>query len=219
MKKVVPLKWRYVPSTPAPWAASHYPSDPACATIQAWVHGSRDEDQKSRAEEMLAIKPHHFVDIITAFGDGQTQFEPHPYGHAVHSVAAEILADHAVLLRIELGADMICFPCRHNVDGFCDDTIDTSFRPEAPTSKREWNLLIDRRWCQRLGLRQDDRLTAHELCLLIRDRAGDITDIYRESPPARTAERQSKLERGITRFLAASRVRLLPEPDAGAATT
>lgn len=160
---------------------------------------------------MLAIKPHHFVDIITALGEGRTQFEPHPYGHAVHSVATEILANPSVRLRIELGADDICLPCRHNADGLCDDTIDTSFRPKAPKSKREWNLLIDRRWCERLGLWQDDPLTARELCLLIRDRARDITDVYREIPPKQTAERQSKLERGVTRFLDESKVSLSPE--------
>ena len=96
---------------------------------------------------MISIKPHHFVDIITAFGGGRTEFEPHPYAHALHSVAERILSDPGVRLRIELGADDICLPCRHNADGLCDDTIDTSFRPEAPRSKLEWNLLIDRRWC------------------------------------------------------------------------
>jgi hypothetical protein len=150
---------------------------------------------------MIAIKPHHFVDILTAFGEGHTEFRPHPYGHAVHSVAREILANRDIQLRIEFGADDICHPCRHTVDGLCDDTIDNSFRPQAPKSKREWNLLIDERWCERLGLVQDDRLTARDLCLRIRDRAGDITDIYREIPAEMTAERQAKLRKGLVRFL------------------
>ena len=150
---------------------------------------------------MIAIKPHHFVDIVTAFGDGRTAFQPHPYGHALHSVAKAILEDRDVNLRIELGADDICLPCRHNIDGQCDDTIDTSFRPAAPESKREWNLIIDRRWCQRLGVQQDDQLTARDLCSRIRDRAGDISDVYREIPSGRTAERQAKLHKGATKFL------------------
>ena len=53
-------------------------------------------------------KPHHFVDIVTALGDGGTDFQPHPYGHAVHSVAKELLAHRDVVLCIELGADDIC---------------------------------------------------------------------------------------------------------------
>lgn len=149
---------------------------------------------------MIAIKPHHFVDIVTVYGEGRKEFMPHPYGHAVHIVACEILSGRDVVLRIELGADDICAPCRHNIGGLCDDTIDTTFRPLAPQSKREWNLLIDRRWCERLGLKQDDCLTARELCARIRDRAGDITDIYREIPPERTAERQAKLQKGIGMF-------------------
>ena len=150
---------------------------------------------------VIAIKPHHFVDLITMLGDGLRRVEPHPYGHAVHRVAEEILDNPETELVIELGADDICRPCCHNIDGLCDDVIDTSFRPLAPASKREYNLLIDRRWCERLGLEEHDRLTARELCGRIRDCAGDITDIYRETPPERTSERQARLRRGVVAFL------------------
>ena len=150
---------------------------------------------------MIAIKPHHFVDIVTSIGEGQRQFAPHPYGHAVHTVSERILADPDVMLRMELGADDICAPCRYNIDGVCEDTIDTSFRPLAPESKREYNLLLDRRWSARLCLRQDEELSARELCRRIRDGAGDITDIYREMPAEGTAERWAKLEKGLAVFL------------------
>jgi len=151
--------------------------------------------------EAIQMKPHHLVDIITSFAGGQTTFKPHPYGHAVHSVAARVLSDRDVLLEMELGADDICKPCKHNIDGLCDDTIDTSFRPDAPSSKREYNLLLDERWCERLGLQQGDRLTAREFCQRLRDGMGDIRDIYRENPDQRIAERKEKLEAGIARFL------------------
>ena len=153
------------------------------------------------AKDALCIKPHHFVDIITAFGAGRAKFEPHPYGHAVHSVAGRILADRDAALEMELGADDICQPCKHNVDGTCDDTIDTSFRPSAPSSKQEWNLVIDQRWCERLGIGQGDQFSAREFCQRLRQQAGDITDVYREIPAARTAERARSLEEGIRRFL------------------
>ncbi|MBN2451405.1 MAG: hypothetical protein JXR77_13520 [Lentisphaeria bacterium] len=149
---------------------------------------------------MLTIKPHHFVDILTALGEGRREYAPHPYGHALHSVAATILANPDVTLQIELGADDICHPCRHNIGNRCDDTIDTSYRPNAPASKQDWNLRIDRRWCQRLALAQGNRLTARQLCQRIRERAGDIADIYREIPEDRTAQRQAKLEMGIAMY-------------------
>jgi hypothetical protein len=153
--------------------------------------------------DAVRIKPHHFVDIVAALGRGQMTFEPHPYGHDVHGVAARLLDDHDTLLEIELGADDICRPCVHNADGLCDDTIDTSFRPDAPSSKREYNVLIDERWCERLGLTPGQRLTARELCRLLRERAGDIAGIYRENPADRTAKRAEDLGAGIAKYLEA----------------
>ncbi|MFH1743608.1 MAG: hypothetical protein ABIH23_31780 [bacterium] len=150
---------------------------------------------------IIRIKPHHFIDIIRDIGGGQTEFEPHPYGHAVHTVAARIIRNPNILLRMELGADDICGPCEHNVNGICDDTIDTSHRPQAPSSKREWNLLIDRRWCKRLRLEKNDTLTAIEFCERLRDQAGDISDIYPENPPEQTRDRARKLKAGIAVFL------------------
>ena len=157
--------------------------------------------------EVIRIKPHHFVDIITALGRGQTRFEPHPYGHAVHTIAVHTIAAYLLTMRdttleIELGADDICRPCKHNVDGLCDDTIDTSFRPDAPSSKRIYNLLIDRRWCERLSLAQGDRLSTRQFCIRLRDQSGDLTDIYREIPVDRTVTRNRDLRAGIKRFLA-----------------
>ena len=152
-------------------------------------------------KNVILIKPHHFVDIITSFSAENIAFEPHPYGHAVHTVSEHIWQDRDVLLEMELGADDICEPCKHNIDGLCDDTIDTSFRPEAPSSKREWNLIIDKRWCERLKLQQGGRLTAREFCQRLQDNTDDITDIYREIPVERTAARARKLRAGISKFL------------------
>jgi hypothetical protein len=152
-------------------------------------------------ETVLRVKPHHAVDILTSYGGGQESFDPHPYGHALHAVARRILADREVLLEMEMGADDICAPCSHNASGLCDDVIDTSYRPRAPSSKREWNLTIDRRWCERLGLAQGDRLTARQFCERLRDRAGDLTDLYREIPADRTAERAAKLRAGVAKYL------------------
>ena len=149
----------------------------------------------------ICIKPHHFVDILTYYGAGQATFEPHPYGHAQHTVAAQIHADHDILLEIELGTDDICAPCAHNIAGLCDDVIDTSFRPQAPSLKREWNLLIDRRWCERLDVSPGDRLSARAFAERLLDRMGDLSDIYPEMPEDGTAQRRTKLSRGITKFL------------------
>ncbi|HUT61218.1 MAG TPA: hypothetical protein VNA25_25495 [Phycisphaerae bacterium] len=152
-------------------------------------------------DEPIRIKPHHFVDILTSFGQGQREFAPHPYGHAVHTVSEHVLARRDAELLMDLGADAICAPCVHNIDGLCDDEIDTSYRPAAPRLKREWNLIIDRRWCERLGLREGKKLTARQFAERLRGRMGDITDIYREIPPERTADRAQNLMKGVRFFL------------------
>jgi hypothetical protein len=151
--------------------------------------------------EVILIKPHHFVDIIRTFGDERPQFRPHPYGHDVHTVAAKLLADRDVMLQMGLGADDICRPCAHNVNGACNDTIDTSFRPQAPRSKQEWNLMIDRRWCKALDLADGDRITARQLCERLGRQIDRMTDIYREVPPERVAARAEQLRRGLDRYL------------------
>jgi hypothetical protein len=150
---------------------------------------------------MISIKPHHFVDVVTALGRGVRSFEPDPRGHALHSVAAQIQSRPSLTLLIELGADSICVPCRHNIRGLCNDTIDTSFRPAAPAAKGEWNLRLDRRWCTRLGLAQGDRATVRQLCLRLRERAGDLAEIYREEPAQRTADRAANLQQGLALLL------------------
>jgi len=152
-------------------------------------------------QEIIYIKPHHFIDIITSIGDGKKTFKPHPYGHAVHIVAEKILHNKDIMLKMELGADDVCKSCIHNINGLCDDTIDTSFRPNAPRLKREWNLLIDRRWCEFLRIKQGDRLSSSEFCIKLQHINDKIMDIYREVPAERTAERLNKLKKGINIFL------------------
>lgn len=155
-------------------------------------------------QETIRVKPHHFLDIIRDFGGGRRTFEPHPYGHAVHTVAERILSDRAVVLELVVGMDDICAPCRNNQDGVCVDTIDTSFRPEAPSSKGEWNRIIDLRLFERLGLEEGTRLTASAFCRVARERLGDLCDIWREVPRRMTEERQCRLMRGISLYLGES---------------
>jgi hypothetical protein len=151
---------------------------------------------------MIRVKPHHLVDILCDIGAGQTNWQPHPYGHLVHVVGAAVLADPEARLEMDFGADDICRPCLHNIHGRCDDTIDTSFRPKASTSKRENNLLLDARWSERLGLAEGTRLTVREFCRLLRERAwDDISDIYLEEPTERSATRLEKMRKGVERLL------------------
>ncbi len=167
-----------------------------------WAGTEQELMEERPMEGAIRIKPHHLANVITSIGAGARAFQPHAYGHAVHTVSEKVLAEPDVQTVMELGADDICQPCIHNIDGVCDDTIDTSFRPEASSSKREYNLTLDERWCHKLGLNQEDTLTVRQFCERLRDRADDITDIYREMPADRTVVRKRSLEKGIEVLLA-----------------
>jgi hypothetical protein len=87
--------------------------------------------------DIISIRPLHFVDILCDYGAGTDRFEPHPYGHAVHTVANRMLDDKDVMLEITLAPDDVCTPCSHNIEGVCDNNIDRSFRPSAPPLMRD----------------------------------------------------------------------------------
>ncbi|MBN1554611.1 MAG: hypothetical protein JXA11_07685 [Phycisphaerae bacterium] len=71
---------------------------------------------------MITVKPHHFVDILTGFGESLAVPSPHPYGHAVQSVTELILSDRDVEFRMEFGVDDTGLEYIH-------DEISTGLRP------------------------------------------------------------------------------------------
>jgi hypothetical protein len=90
----------------------------------------------------LKLKPHHVLDIVSHYGEGR-DFQPHPYGHAVHTVAQALIANQDLTIEFTLGADDICQPCRHRqADGRCDDVL--AQLPEKP-SKHDYNLSLDKK--------------------------------------------------------------------------
>jgi len=166
----------------------------------------RGRSRGDPAARVIAIKPHHFVDIIADYGLGQIASGPHPYHHDLSRVTAAVLGDPGVMLQMEFGADDICKPCVHNINGLCDDPLDPWHGPLAPALKRDLNLLLDQRWSERLGLSEGDRLTARELCQRLRARKGDIRDIYRQLPASFGEEKARALELGLAKYLRATGV-------------
>jgi hypothetical protein len=154
------------------------------------------------AVRVIAMKPHHFVDIIADYGLGRAASEPNDYHNDLPGVTAAVLGDPAVMLRIDWGADDICKPCVHNINGLCDDSLDPWHGPQVPKLKRQWNLLLDRRWSERLGLAEGDQLTARALGERIQSRQGDLRGIYRELPPSYAEEKAGAIDLGLARYLA-----------------
>jgi hypothetical protein len=150
----------------------------------------------AKVEQPVRIKPHHLLDLIRDFGAGRVH-EPHPYGHAVHLVAEMVRSNPGLPVELTSGADAICAPCRNLVGGRCTDSTRA---PGYETSKETWNRLIDSRIFARLGLKENDRLFAHEFCKLAIERLGDIRTIYPEVDPENTAWRAKNLEKGLREY-------------------
>ena len=150
-------------------------------------------------KEPLAIKPHHFVDILVEAGRGGLPFKPHPHGHALHSVAGRVMNEPALRLVITIGPDAICAPCRRNADGACVDGMPDRYTAHAgvPSAKEEWNRRIDVRWCAALGVSQGEETTPVQLCDLLLQACPKVRSIYRELPGSFGRRKRRDLEAGI----------------------
>ncbi len=153
---------------------------------------------------IIKIKPHHFIDIITSFYADRVILKPHYYYHNVHSISKTILENRNTLLEIDLGVDDICKPCIHNINGVCDDMLDISNRPKVPPLKREWNLILDTRWCERLKIDQGTIISVLEFCMLLEEGANNLLEIYKENKREYTIEREIHLKKGLKKYLTSS---------------
>jgi len=152
---------------------------------------------------IIKIKPHHFIDIITSFSADRVILKPHYYYHNVHSISKTILENRNTLLEIDLGTDDICKPCIHNINGICDDMLDISNRPKVPQLKREWNLILDTRWCKRLKIDQGTIISVLEFCELLVEGSNNLLEIYKENKREHNIEREINLKKGLKKYLTA----------------
>jgi len=155
-------------------------------------------------DKSIRIKPHHFIDIITSFSKDKLLLKSHEYRHHVHSITKEVIENRDLILKIELNADDICEPCIHNMKGICDDTLDISNRPKVPSLKREWNLILDKRWCKRLKLEQGDIISVSDFCELLKEGSNNLLEIYKENDKENTIKREINLKIGLQKYLASS---------------
>lgn len=191
------------------------PEDVVCVTGSFFVAGEVfDGWRQARApapsgrnatmdnRKRINIKPHHFIDILGDVGRGQTEWQPaSAYGHALHRVAQSLMENRDACIRIEVGIDDICEPCVHHVGETCDDVRSRPF-PGQPSGKMEWNLMLDRAWCNLLGLQQGQELTAREFCALVRRAVSldALRRIYSGQPEELTQKRYKDLLAGLNIF-------------------
>jgi hypothetical protein len=144
----------------------------------------------------VKLRPHHLIDIVSDHGQG-VEFSPHPYGHAVHTVAARVLADQSIPLELVLAADDICAPCCHlQADGSCDDVLG---QLAEPVSKQAYNDDLDARVFSYLGLEPHSQLTVREFLERLREHVPGIEQICTH-PGKDPADRLRGLQAGLKRL-------------------
>ncbi len=143
----------------------------------------------------MRARPHHLIDIITQYGAGQP-FEPSDYGHAVHTVAAQVIAGPDIRIEFGVGADDICTPCRHLVAGRCDDVI-RYFDP--PASKEDYNDALDQRLLDFLGMQEGQVMTFAEYTALLRKHIEGLSELC-AWPGEDPQQRRTKLEQGLEKL-------------------
>jgi len=144
----------------------------------------------------MKLRPHHIIDIVTAYGHGE-EFKPHPYGHAVHTVAQSILSDVALEVELIIGADEICQPCKHlQSEGRCDDVL---HQLDPPTSKQEYNDDLDRRLLAYLDITPGAVSTVREYLEIVDKSVPGIEKICTH-PAEDQQSRLDGLEQGLIRL-------------------
>lgn len=109
-------------------------------------------------EKPLKLRPHHLLDILTGYGNGE-KVEPHPYGHALHVITPMVLEYPGLPVTFVAAADDICAPCKHlRPDGTCDDVLS---QLSPPPSKHEYNDDLDRRLFAYLRVRSGTTMTVY----------------------------------------------------------
>jgi hypothetical protein len=144
----------------------------------------------------MKLRPHHLLDIISDYGHG-VEYTPHPYGHALHTVAAQVLNDLALEIEFVLTADAICAPCRHlQPNGLCDDVLS---QLAEPVSKQAYNDALDSKLFPYLGIAPGARLTMRQFLERVRQHLPGIEQVCTHPGEDRGSRRQG-LEDGLLRF-------------------
>jgi hypothetical protein len=108
----------------------------------------------------VIIRPHHLLDILRDYGYGIV-YQPHAYGHALHLIAENVMADPDCDITFVVAAEDICRPCRYlRAEGTCDDMMTAG---NDTISKQTYNDALDRRLWEYLDLDSGNSMTIRNI--------------------------------------------------------
>ncbi len=144
----------------------------------------------------MQLRPHHILDIISAFGKG-IEYQPHPYGHSLHIVAPRLLSNLDLKIKLVLNADDICEGCEHLLpDGKCKDVL-AQLTPSP--SKQAYNDVLDSRLFDDLSIEPDCEITTREYLEVVNKKVPGIEKICTH-PKENQQERLNGLVSGLIKL-------------------
>ena len=144
----------------------------------------------------MRLRPHHLIDIVSKHGHG-VKFRPHPYGHALHIVAEQVVNNPDLEVQFVLGADEICYPCRHlRADGQCEDVL---HQLEEPISKQAYNDELDGKLFSNFQIQPETRMTVSEFLERLNERTPGIEKVCTH-PGEKESHRLEGLKKGLIRL-------------------
>ena len=145
----------------------------------------------------ILIKPHHFIDIFKLYGSGIDRFVPdEKMGHDFYKVANEIIDNPSIDLKLTIGGDDICKPCKK----YHEQCIDPLTHIQGYTSKDVYNKTLDKRIIKLYNL-NDEYYTAKQLCSIIQNNKEYIFEVWDEEDNEVTQKRYELFLQGAHKFL------------------
>jgi hypothetical protein len=142
------------------------------------------------------LRPHHLIDIVSKYGHDHG-FKPHPYGHALHRVAEQIVSNPDQVVEFVSAADAVCDPCRHlDADGRC---VDVLHQLREPISKQAYNDALDARLFSCLKIGPGTHMTVRGFLEQLNAHTPGIEKICTH-PGEEERHRLDGLERGLVRL-------------------
>ena len=145
---------------------------------------------------MINIRPHHLIDIVSDYGHG-IRYTPHPYDHALHTVAAQLIGDLDAQVEFVLAADDICAPCRYLIpDGRCTDVL--SQLADRP-SKQTYNDALDGKLFAYFDMQPGTQITVRAFLTRLGERTPGVEEICTH-PGEKQGDRLNGLRNGLAKL-------------------
>ena len=150
-------------------------------------------------EELIIIKPHHFLDIIKLYGAGMEWFIPdEKMGHDFYRIGNMILKNNKIKMKLTIDCDDICMPCKYYRNNQC---IDKLTMIDGYTEKDTYNKILDKRIIDFFQLDLNRIYTAKDLCKIYLSNPAFIYEVWMEENDATTQKRHNFFINGGKKYI------------------